>query len=237
MPPVATTIDDPTAAPAAAPAAPAADAGKPGEAVTYEPTGDPGLDLALDFIGKLGIAPTDPAMVAAEAGDFALQKAKLALMGDKAKGWETVTALGEQSFKNLQANRQAETAKTQDAILSVFGEDKAAAATEWAKVRDWAKTNAEPHERAAVNAALAAGGIAAKAMASYLNGLYRKHPSAVIEPTTVTKIGGAASSDSGALSPAQYKEAVNILRGKLGGRLDGSPEYKALQARRMAYRG
>lgn len=235
-PAVTTSLDDPAAA-----TAPAASADAPtaqGSPISYEKTGDPGMDLALGFLGKLGLGPEDPAMAAAGNGDFALLKAKLALMGDKAQGWEAVIALGEQSFKTLQANQQAAAQKTQDAILSVFGEDKDAAAKQWAAVREWAKANAEPEERAAVNAALAAGGIAAKAMAAYLQGLYQKHPSAVIEPTTVTKVGGsAASNNSGALSPSAYKDAVAALWAKLGSGMNTSPEYKALQARRLAYRG
>lgn len=208
-----------------------------GEAISYEPTGNPGMDLALDFLGKLGFGPEDPAMAAAGKGDFGLLKAKLAVMGEKAQGWEAVLAVGEQSLKSINEARAAAEQKTQDAILSVFGEDRAAAAKQWEAVRAWAKENAEPDERDAVNSALAAGGIAAKAMAAYLNGLYSKHPSAVIEPATVTTVGGSGENTSGALSPAQYRVEIASLRAKLGQGMDGSPEYKALQARRLAYRG
>lgn len=237
--PIATNIDDPAAAApvaasVAAPAPPAAD----GKAVpvSYEPTGDAGLDMALGFLGKLGIGPADAAMQAAERGDFAMLKAQLALMGDKAQGWEQVVALGEQSYKGVQAKAQAEAKQTQDAILSVFGSDAAAAAAEWGKVRAWAADNAEPQERTAVNAALAAGGIAAKAMAAYLAGLYRAHPSAVIEPAIVSKVGGSPDFNAGALSPEQYKAELSKLRAAKGQAMDGSPDYKVLQQRRMAWR-
>lgn len=239
--PVPASLDD-----APAPAKPVGEVTPPvegapapqaGEAISYEPTGNPGMDLALDFLGKLGFGPEDPAMAAAGNGDFGLLKAKLAVMGEKAQGWEAVLAVGEQGLKAMNDARAAEAQKTQDAILSVFGEDRDAAAKQWETVRAWAKENAEPEERAAVNSALAAGGIAAKAMAAYLNGLYSKHPSAVIEPATVTKMGGSGESSTGALSPAQYRAEISALRAKLGQGMDGSPEYKALQARRLAYRG
>ena len=236
--PVATSIEEPAAAPAAAPAPAAepapADEGGP---IEYESTGDPGMDLALGFLGKLGIGPQDPAMLAAEQGNFALLKAKLALMGDKATGWEQIVALGEQQAKVLAEGKAAAAKATEDAILSAFGDDREAAAKQWANVKEWAKANAEPAERAAVNAALAAGGIAAKAMAAYLGWLYSKHPSAVVEPTVVTKIGGNSGNNSGALSPAEYRTEVATLRSKLGQGMDGSQEYAALVARRMAWRG
>src|SRR6185369_10168321 len=185
--PVATSIDDAPAAPAAAPIAsetqpePAAAPAAPGkvEPVSYEPTGDAGLDLALNFIGQRGIGLDHPAMKAAEQGDFALLKATLAQLGDKAVGWEHVIAAGEAAYAKTVESRKAEATAAQDAILSAFGTDRDAAAKEWGKVSEWAKANAEPAEKAAVNAALKAGGIAAKAMAAYLHTLYKATPGAV----------------------------------------------------------
>ena len=103
-------------------------------------------------------------------------------------------------------------------------------------MREWAKENAEPAEREAVNSALKIGGIAAKAMAAYLKGLHAQHPSAVIQPTVVSQSRPSPPA-SATLSPTQYKAAVADLRAKMGQRMDGSPEYKDLQARRMAWRG
>jgi hypothetical protein len=248
--PVATDISaEPAAAPApiAAPVAeaPAAEPAPKGEpvAVAYEPTGDAGLDLALGFLGKLGFAPDSPAMKQAESGDFSLLRAELALLGDKAKGYEQVLAAGEQGYKAIRDQQATAAQKTQDNILAAFGfkaEDPAsrqAAAAKWEQVREWAKTNAEPHERAAVNAALAAGGIAAKAMAAYLGQLHDGHPSTVIEPGTVTAVGGKGASANGALSPKEYVAEVAKLRAVKGYGMDGSPEYKQLQARRAMWRG
>jgi len=71
-----------------------------GQAVQYNKTGDPGLDMALSFIGKLGIGPDHPAIVAARQGDFAFIKAELAGRGDKAQGWEQYLSLAEKAFEN-----------------------------------------------------------------------------------------------------------------------------------------
>lgn len=59
--------EPPAPAAPAVPAAPAAPVPVDG-AVLYEPTGDVGLDLALEFVGKAGIASDHPAMVAAAGG-------------------------------------------------------------------------------------------------------------------------------------------------------------------------
>jgi hypothetical protein len=239
-PAVVPNIDATPATPAAAPTPePLAQV----QSVAYEQTGDPGLDLALSFIGKLGIGPDHAAMQAAAAGDFAILKAHLAQMGDAAKGWEHVVAAGEQAYGRKTEASKAEAAKTQDSILTVFGLDaknpnsRDPAAKEWGKVREWAAANAEPHEKAQVNAALAAGGIAAKAMAKYLNDLYRAHPSAVIEPVAVTQVGGrAVAGNDWALSPDQYKAEVAKLSGEKRGQIDGTPEYRVLQQRRASWR-
>lgn len=227
-------IGDPAPAPAPAaeaPAAPAAEA----PVVTYEPTGDPALDVALGFLGRMGIAPDHPGVKAAEAGDFAILKAELAALGDKAKGWEQFIALGEAAYAKVRDAHAARAAADREAVLSAVGGEE-----NWKAVQDWATKNAEPAERDAVNAALAAGGIAAKAMATYLNGLYQKASGTTVTPAQVVP-GTAASTagvpTNGALSPKEYAAAVHQLYVDKRGSIDDTPEYAALQARRAAYRG
>lgn len=212
-------------------------AAQPAAAVAYEPTGDAGLDMALEFFGSLGINAADPAMQAAEQGNFALLEAKLGGMGDKAKGWERYLAVGKQGLNSISEKNKAKGEATEAAILSVFGEDKAAATKQWEDIRAWAKENAEPAELEAVNAALAAGGIAAKAMAKYLGDLYAQHPAANAMPSNAAPGARSAAPSSDALSPADYQREVAQLSAKLGGRMDGSQEYAALRQRRAAYRG
>jgi hypothetical protein len=58
-------------------------------------------------------------------------------------------------------------------------------------------------------------------------------PQEVVNPNS----GAAGNTNSGALSAAEYHQAVTQLRASMGTRMEGSQEYKALQARRLAYRG
>jgi hypothetical protein len=198
----------------------------------YEKTGHAGLDMALDFVGKLGLSPKDPAISAAEKGDFSLLKAKLGTLGDKAKGWEGYMALAEEGTAHLKKEATAKAAKDTEAIYAtVGGKDN------WAAISKWAGTAAEPAEREEVNAALRQGGKVAKAMALYLQGLYERAAGTKVEPANVLR-DGAKPTPAGTepLTAQGYSEAVRQLSNRLGGRMDGSPEYKALQARRQAAR-
>jgi hypothetical protein len=231
----------PAATPAAAPVAPAvgdapaAEAPKLGsdEAGSFAPTGDAGLDYALGFIGKLGFGGDHPAVQAAENGDFGLLKAHLAQLGDKAQGWEQIIALGEQGLGRITEGAKAKAAAAQaDVIKAVGGEEQ------WGKIKEWAGANAEPAEKEAINTALAQGGLVTRAVATYLNGLFERATGVTVEPANAAPgAGNAGAPSSGALSPRAYVKEVEALRAKLGGRMDGSAEYAALQARRNAWRG
>jgi len=232
-------LGDPAPAPVAAPvavpvASPAPAPGAKAEPVTYEPTGDVGLDMALGFLGKLGIDVDHPGMKAAESGDFAILKATLAALGDDARGWEQFLALGEVAYGKRAEAAKVKAEADRQAVISAVGDEAT-----WAAVQTWAAANAEPAERDAVNAALGAGGIAAKAMAQYLHGLYQNAAGTVVKPAPV--VGDASRTPpgpgaNGPLSPKDYAAEVAALNVKLRGRIDGSPEYAALQARRKAYR-
>ena len=202
--------------------------------VIYESSGDVALDMALEFVGKFGIGPADPAMVAAADGNFALLEAKLAGMGDKAKGYEKFIALGKSAHEATTAKAKAEAAKNAEGIYSVVG-----GADNWNAIKAWAGKNAEPAEQTVVNAALNAGGMQAKAMAHYLATLYEKAGNVTVRGKSAVdaNASGGGGADSGALTPRAYTKEVDALRKKLGGRLDGSREYAALQARRNAWRG
>lgn len=213
----------------AAPATPEPEAAGT-QPVVYDPTGDPGLDIALDFLGKLGLGPEDAAIAAAARGDFAALEAKLKGMGEKAKGFERYLELGKAAYAKEAAAAKAKADADRAAVISAVGDEKT-----WTAVQTWAAANAEPAEREAVNAALAAGGIAAKAVAKYLHDLWKASPAAVITPAPVTQHAGAGAAN-GALDPASYKAEVAKLYAAKGGRIDGTPEYADLQRRRAAYR-
>lgn len=201
--------------------------------VIYEPTNDPALDMALEFVGNLGFGPDDPAMKAAGDGDFSLLEAKLAALGDKAKGYEKFIALGKSSFENVKAKAEAEAAKRAEDIYKVVG-----GADQWKLIKEWAGKNAEPEEQEVVNAALNAGGMQAKAMAFYLSTLYDR--AAGVNQTgkpAVNKDGAGGNTPSNtALSPRAYTQEVDAMRKKLGSRFDESAEYRQLQSRRQAWR-
>lgn len=209
----------------AAPAAPAPTAAGAPTPVEYEPTGDPGMDLFLSFIGKQGFGADDPAVKAAEVGDFSLLRAQLALKGDKAQGWEQLVALGEKSFNAQLEASKAKAAKDAAAIHSAVG-----GAENWAKVQAWAAQNAEPEERTAVNAALKAGGIAAKAMALYLNQLYSGTNPPKAGKDALPN-GGATPNPVSPISLAEFNQQSAAMARKTGGRMTHTPEYQALLAR------
>lgn len=203
------------------------------EAVEYAPTGDVGLDLALDFIGRQGFGPENAGVKAAINGDFSILKAQLAGAGEKARGWEQYIALAEKAFETSSKASQERQAKDQAAIYGAVGGEQS-----WAEIAKWAGTNADPAEKAEINAALSAGGRQAVAMATYLASLYERAAGTTREPgSAVNPNAGRSSAASGALSPREYADAVAALYRKVGGRIDDSPEYARLQARRAAYRG
>ncbi len=204
---------------------------EPTGVVTYDATGDPGLDIALEFVGARGFGPEHPAIVAAEAGDFGPLKLALAALGDKAKGWERHLALAERSNTERVDKAKAEVAANQEAIDKVVGGNE-----NWQKIAEWARGNAEPAEKTAINAALKAGGIAAKAMAAYLDQCHQKAAGTVKEPAAAVLPGvkpSPAGEGGGPLTARGYADAVQALRSKLGYNFEGSQEYVALQQRRV----
>jgi hypothetical protein len=205
-----------------------------GQAVQYNKTGDPGLDMALSFIGKLGIGPDHPAIVAARQGDFAFIKAELAGRGDKAQGWEQYLSLAEKAFENAQRAAQESTAKTKAIVEQAVG-----GAEQWVAIQSWAKANAEPHEREQINYMLNQGGLAAQAAAKLLSDLYNQAHNTVVEPAEPANPNRTnRGTSNAALSPQDYQAELKALIGRIGAhRVQDSPEYAQLQQRRRMYRG
>lgn len=230
--PAAPVSLDPPAAPAPAPAAePPAD--NKGGAIVYEKTGDAALDMALNFLGAQGYSPEHPAMIAAEKGDFRMLAAELATKG--VKGWKEHLDLGEQAYKARKEQHEAKATKDRADIYGVVGGEEA-----WKGIQTWAAANAEPHEKAAVNAALAQGGLVAKATAAYLRDLHAKATGVTVEPANPRVPGAAGVTPgvtNGPLSPRAYVTEVQQLRAKFGSDIDTRPEYAALKQRRSAWRG
>ena len=221
-----------TPEPAPAPASPVAEDAIVAEA-GFETTDDPGLNLAIKFVAARGIKADDPAVQAVRTGDFSLLKAKLASMGDKAAGWQEHIALAEKAYEAQVAKADALAAETERAVYSLVG-----GADNWAAIAEWAGKVATPAEKEQINAALAAGGVQAKAAAQYLLSTYQragqvlaKDPAPAVKDTAAP--GGQGT--GGALSAREYADAVARLSAKYGGRdVSGLPEYARLQAARLA---
>lgn len=206
--------------------------------VTYEKTGDVGLDMALAFVGKLGIDSDHEAMKKAGDGDFTMLKALIAAMPKaKTQGWEQMLELGESSLKGVQAKNAERATKDKAAIFKAAGgEDN------WKEVQAWANQHAEESERADINAALKGGGTMAKAMASWLASTHASwkssQPRDGARPTKTDPAGEKIVASTGPLSPEQFRTARNALIAQRGtSYLDGDPEYTALTNRRRAWRG
>jgi len=198
---------------------------------SYDPTGDAGLDYALNFVGKLGYGDTHPAIQAAQKGDFSLIRAELATKG--VAGSDAVLALAEQAYTRF----AAEDAKKSEELAG-FAAQAAGSAENWAVVRAWAAQEATPQEKAQVNAALAQGGLVAQGVISQLVNLYQQKHTLPKDAADVAKPGavGTAAPSNEPMTAKAYAQAVEALRQKLGNRTEDSPEYAALQSQRLAAR-
>lgn len=212
--------------------APAPESVQVGNTYDYEKTGDPGLDYALGFVGKLGFGHESPAVVAAMSGDFALLRAELGSLGDKAKGYGDVVALAEQAY-----SRSKDKAATNEKLLGEAAVQVAGSQERWTEVQQWAAANADPAEKTAINAAFAAGGMQAKMAMEYLVNCYEKSAGSVSEPKAAVQKDAESrpGTANGPMSAREYSLAVQDLSRSLKGRdVEGHPQYRALQQRRLA---
>jgi hypothetical protein len=203
-------------------------------AVSFEKTGDAGLDVALDFIGRAGFTANHPAVQAAAQGEFSLLAAALAEKG--VTGWEQHLNLAKEAQGRFAEQEKAKSAAIYDACLHAAGGDEKV----WAETLEWASANAEPAEKEAINTALASGGVLAEAVSQWLVNSYRGAPGVTISPqasavNAAVVAGAGAAAGNGPLSPAEYAREVAKIRQQ--GSIEGSREYAALQARRAMYRG
>lgn len=204
-----------------------------GTTVVFDPTGDAALDVALNFVGKLGISMDHPAMQATANGDFSLIKAHLATMGAKAQGWEQMVALAEDAHERSTTAANEKAGKITAAVHNVAGGE-----SNWNTVSTWASANATPDEKAELNAMFAAGPTQARAAALMLMNLHAKASGTTVLPASAVSnatAGTAALSNTGPLSIREYSDAVRELVNKVGSsNLHSSPEYAALGKRLAA---
>ncbi len=218
----------PVALPAAAPAAQTPDPDTSNE-FTYDPTGDAGLDYALNFVGKLGYGDSHPAILSARNGDFALLKVELATKG--VPGADAVVALAEQAHA-----RFAKEAQETEAQLNAFAAQAAGSADNWNLVRSWAAANATPQEKAQVNAALAQGGLVAQGVIGQLVSLYQAGNTLPKQAAPAAREGAGTqtSASSEILTAKVYAAKVQELYRTRGSTAADSQEYRDLQNQRLA---
>lgn len=196
--------------------------------VAYAPTGDPAIDLGLDFIGNLGLGRDNPAVQAAEGGDFGPIEKLLGDMGERAKGYEKVLRVFEAAYNRTRADVTAKAEQQKQALYEAAGGEDS-----WKALKDWAVKEAEPAELESINAVLRSGGLAAtlvvKALAGIREGATQAQaalPAAILTPGAAAKQAG-----SGQLAMPEYLKQVRALHAEMGPAMNHSPQYKALQAR------
>lgn len=201
--------------------------------VEYAPTGDAGLDLALQFVGELGFGPERADMKAAMAGDFSLLEKSLKELGPVAKGFERSIAVARDSYKRIIDGRKSKEDAVMEAITSAAG-----GVEQWNAVHEWVAAEASPEQKADITAAFKAGAFSAGAMARQLAEMYKASGKSTVAPKSAVKATASAVPDTtgGALSPQQYKEEVRRLETKYGYRLQDTDEYRNAVARRRLYR-
>lgn len=200
-------------------------------APVFEPTGDAGLDLALEFVSKLGIPADDPAIKAAESGDFTALEEAMKKLGKKAEGYEKFMLLAQQAVTRMAAETQARRQKDWQAIHEAVGGDEA-----WTAISQWAATQATAQERAEVNAGLALGGRVAVATAKYLADLHQRSSNAALPAKSPIAPGAKGTPPVNApLTKEQYAAEYAALHRKYRGdpNLDSIPEVAALNQRRL----
>lgn len=199
--------------------------------VEYNPTGDAGLDLALEFIGKLGIGPDREDMKAATQGDFSKLRETLKGLGDKAKGYERYVALAEGVHQRRNADRTASETKTLAAIHESVG-----GKANWDAIHAWVAQEASEEQKQEITAAFRAGALPAQAMASQLAALYQQSGQSRLPAKSAVKdTAGGVPASSGALSPEEFKSEVRKLYAKYGYGAQNRPEWADIVARRQAH--
>lgn len=194
--------------------------------VSFTPTGHVGMDLALEYFGKLGFKLEDAELDQAGKGNFSYLEAKLATLGDKAKGSEKYVELAKTAVKEIQDKQTAAVEERRKAVYDVVGGKET-----WEAIAAFAQQNADPAEIADIRKALSSGGIGARLMAQHLHELYNKsNPEK--RPAPATTQAAATAPASAALTLDGYRKELNELAAKVGvARVQDSPEYAQLRQR------
>lgn len=215
-PPVAPQVPDPEAL-KLNPAPPSPDA-PPVPPSTPSPDvpdfGDPGLNVAADyFVNQLGLSLDSPELSEAAKGNYAYLEAKLAQLGDKAKGAEAYVQLAKSAQERVQKNARAHVESTIKSIHEAVGGE-----TNWTAIKSFAQSNLSQDDLGEASAALHKGGISAVAMAKYLHAAASASPSVNVQgnPTTSPVAAAAPIVPASQLSREEYRAEYRKLIDKHG---------------------
>lgn len=202
-------------------------------AYKHEPTGNAAYDVAMTAFAEKGFNPDHPAFLPATKGDFTALEAWAKQAGVDG----AFVALAKQAHAQI-SQHHAEThgATIKQAYEIAGGEER------WGKVKSWVEQNAEPGELKEWAVELEAGGKRTLAAVTYLSQLYGAHGENVPTGHPASPVRSDSSPNvatTGApLSPQEFRQALGQLIEKVGySSLESSAEYKALQQRRLAWRG
>lgn len=197
----------------------------------FEKTGNAVLDYAIDFIANSGFNPDDQSVKMAYEGNFDLLKAELAQKG--VKGWEQIAGLLEKGYKEEVEKQEAFSKSIEDAVSAVFDGD----AEYQNKVFEFARENAEKDELDTLNEFLSKSPFAAQVAMSYLKNAYEMSTNKTQQPAEAVHKTATVSTPNTALSPDDFFLEVEKLAGQVGRQnVYAHPEYRQLEARRLAYR-
>lgn len=234
-------IDDAAVAAAAAAAKPAtaidpnakpAPKGEP-EVITYEETGDPKLDLALDFFGRNGLGPDHAAIKAAIDGDFSFLEAYLD--EKNVQGWKSYVGLAKEAHGNVVKAATEREASIQGAVSQTL-EQHGYTPEQWNEAINWVRTEAAD-EVPEINKLLASGPLGAKAITAYILHNHREASGTEYTPQAKAvkeEAGANAGGKRELLTPitkSEFSREAEKLSRSFGPDYLTSPEYKVLRQR------
>lgn len=195
----------------------------------FEPTGQAGLDYALRYLGKQGIGPDHPAVVAAQQGNWAA----IDVLTQERKLDADVLALGKAGFTELQSRQQSTVAAFQGELDKAA---KDAGLADWNAVKTFAAANSNQDELKSVNAVLSKGDAAAKLLAQALIQRAASVPTNRDGAAAVKQGATTVPPGTGAVTAQAYRDGVTTLQRKHGPRYTETPEFRALAQGRLAAR-
>ncbi len=214
-----------------APADPLALQQKP--AYKHEPTGNAAYDMAMTAFAEKGFSPDHPAFLPATKGDFT----GLEAWAKEAGVPDSYLALAKQAHEQIsQHHQQTHGATIKQAMEIAGGEER------WGAVKAWVEQTADPAELKEWAAELEAGGKRTIAAVSHLTQLYGRfaenQPSTNPASPIRNDVSPKVATTGAPLSPAEFRQEMGKIIEKVGySGLESSAEYKALQQRRLAWKG